>query len=173
MRKWIVSALLVLAGLFCLNLSAGDDGRNALTFPNPTGVLGTVTTDRSFDLTEPFFQSIGSNGRSCVSCHQPGDAWSIAPPQIQHRFEVTNGRDPLFRTNDGSNCANADVSSLDKARAAYSLLLNKGLIRIQLPIPANARYTVLSVDDPLRLRAHSGRNSPFIEGCCRRRTSGF
>ena len=33
-------------------------------------------------------------------------------------------------------------------RDAYSLLLNKGLIRIELPVPANAQFDVIAVDDP-------------------------
>ncbi len=161
MSKLLVSTLLIFAASFCLDLVADEKTSKTFVFPNPAGALGTFTTNGSLDLTGPFFQRLGTNGRSCGSCHQPGEAWSIAPPEIKQRFEVSSGRDPLFRTNDGSNCAEADVSSLNKARAAYSLLLNKGLIRVQLPIPANAEYTLLSIDDPYNCAPIPGQLSVY------------
>lgn len=148
MRRWITLSLPLLAVLFSLKLVADDDARTSLVFPDPTGLLGTITTNKSFDFNNAFFQSLGTNGRSCGSCHIAGDAWTIAPAHIQQRFYLSRGRDPLFRTNDGSNCAGADVSTFEKARSAYSLLLNKGLIRVQLPIPANAEYAVVATVDP-------------------------
>ena len=95
-----------------------------------------------------FFQDIGTNGRRCVTCHQASDAWTVTPPHIQQRFEATNGTDPIFRTNDGSGCPTQDVSTVDARRSAYSLLLNKGLIRIEQQVPANAEFTVLNNDNP-------------------------
>jgi len=40
------------------------------------------------------------------------------------------------------------VSTADARRVAYSMLLSKGLIRIGLPIPANAEFTLQAVSDP-------------------------
>ena len=116
---------------------------------NPFGVLRTITIDQNpLDLSNPFFQSIGTNGRSCVSCHVASSAWTITPDEIRDRFRDTEGLDPIFRTVDGSNSPNADVSSLRARRKAYSMLLTKGLIRIGLPIPAGAEFTLVAVDDP-------------------------
>ena len=56
--------------------------------------------------------------------------------------------DPIFRPNDGANCPTADVSTAGARRAAYSLLLDKGLIRVELPVPADAEFTVASVVNP-------------------------
>jgi cytochrome c peroxidase len=57
--------------------------------------------------------------------------------------------DPIFRTNDGSNCDHSvDTSTLAGRLAAYSLLLSRGLICIALPMPANAEFTVVSVQNP-------------------------
>ena len=65
------------------------------------------------------------------------------------RFLLTQGLDPIFRTNDGSNCDhNINTSTIDGRRAAYSLLLSRGLIRIALAVPANAEFTVVSVQNP-------------------------
>jgi cytochrome c peroxidase len=95
--------------------------------------------------TNPFFQDLGTNGRRCVTCHQPSDAFSVTPPHIRARFEATQGTDPIFRPVDGANCPTADVSTLEERREAYSLLLAKGLIRIGIAVPANADYQVVSV----------------------------
>ena len=95
-----------------------------------------------------FFQDLGTNGRRCVTCHQANDAWSVTPRHIRARFEATRGTDPIFRTNDGSGCPTQDVSTEHARRQAYSLLLDKGLIRIEQQVPANAEFTVLNNDNP-------------------------
>src|SRR5262249_2504247 len=59
-----------------------------------------------------------------------------------------DGTDPIFRTVDGSNSPAADVSTVEARRSAYSMLLNKGLIRIGIAIPANAEFDLVAVDDP-------------------------
>lgn len=124
---------------------------NGTFFPNPTGESETFSTINSgVDLTGPFFQSLGTNGngRFCASCHQPSDGMSIAAANVQQRFTLTHGLDPIFRTNDGSNCDhNIDVSTLAGRSAAYSLLRTRGLIRIAIPVPANADYQVVSVNN--------------------------
>jgi cytochrome c peroxidase len=100
------------------------------------------------DLSNPFFQSLGTNGRSCSSCHVAAAGWTITPEDVQNRFDATGGTDPIFRTNYGSNSPDADISSVAARRTAYSMLLSKGLIRIGLPIPRGAEFELLEVDDP-------------------------
>ncbi|HUD14208.1 MAG TPA: hypothetical protein VMQ56_11185 [Terracidiphilus sp.] len=74
---------------------------------------------------------------------------SIAAANVDLRFLLTQGTDPIFRTVDGSNCDHdIDVSTLQGKRAAYSLLLTRGLIRIPLAVPANANYQVTNVSNP-------------------------
>jgi cytochrome c peroxidase len=130
--------------------AGGESLPNLLPFPNGAGLLETYNAGGGpIDLTGPFFQSLGTNGRSCGSCHRPGQGWSISPAEVRVRFEVTQGRDPIFRTNDGSNCDhNIDTSTLDGRRKAYSLLINKGLIRVALQVPASAEFIVDRVANP-------------------------
>ena len=41
-------------------------------FTNPSGAARVVTVNgAAIDETNPFFQSLGTNGRACVHCHQP------------------------------------------------------------------------------------------------------
>jgi cytochrome c peroxidase len=119
-----------------------------LPFSNPTGVAATHSTTGKVDLTGPFFQSLGTNGRSCGSCHQPNDGWTITPAHVRARFDATDGTDPIFRTIDGSNSPVADVSTVDARRGAYSMLLTKGLIRVGIGIPSAAEFELAAVDDP-------------------------
>ena len=95
-----------------------------------------------------FFEDLGTNGRRCVTCHQANEAWSVTPGHIQARFEATRGTDPIFRANDGSGCPTQDVSTVHARREAYSLLLNKGLIRIEQNVPENAEFIVMENDNP-------------------------
>ena len=129
--------------------SATPDRARALTFPNASGVIGTVGIGEA-DAANPFFQELGTNGRTCATCHLPAQGWSITPAELRDRFERTDGLDPIFRTNDGSNCAAADVSTIRARRRAFSLLLQKGLIRIALDAPGRAEFDIVEVDDPYR-----------------------
>lgn len=117
---------------------------------NPSGMAATVSSAGRIDSRNPFFQSLGTNGRSCASCHVESEGWTITPRGVQARFRATAGNDPVFRPNDGANSPRADVSTPTARRKAYSMLLRKGLIRVGLPIPADAEFTLAKVDDPYR-----------------------
>jgi cytochrome c peroxidase len=138
------------AGTLGLTLAvrAGTFDPNLQDFPDPTGAVRTVSLTGSVDTTNPFFQSLGTNGRACVSCHQASDAWTVTPPHIQERFAATHGEDPIFRPVDGANCPSADVSTEQARELAYSMLLNKGLIRISLSVPVNAEFEITHITDP-------------------------
>ncbi len=49
------------------------------------------------DDNNAFFQDLGTNGRSCGTCHQADQAWTVTPERIRERFERTQGLDPIFR----------------------------------------------------------------------------
>ncbi|MGZ3426767.1 MAG: hypothetical protein ACXVCV_08975 [Polyangia bacterium] len=118
--------------------------------PSPSGRFQTYTASGSIDQTNPFFVNLGTNGRTCVTCHQAQDGWTIVPAHVQARFEATTpkGTDPIFRLNDGANSPLADVSTEAARRTAYSMLLSKGLIRVGIGIPARAEFELVFVDDP-------------------------
>lgn len=143
-----------LLGLLAISATGNADPPtflpNMLPFPNPTGRAATFSSVGKVDLTGPFFQSLGSNGRSCGSCHQPSDGWTITPAHVQARFDATDGTDPIFRTVDGSNSPDADVSTVEARRSAYSMLLTKGLIRVGIGIPVGeeVEFELAAMDDP-------------------------
>ena len=121
---------------------------NLLAFPDPAGVSRTFNGRGILDPANPFFQSLGTNGRSCVTCHAAEDGWTITPASVQRRFAASGGLEPLFRSNDGSNCSGADTSTLAARQSNFSLLLSRGLIRVELPVPAGAEFFIEAVDDP-------------------------
>ena len=128
---------------------------NNLPFENSSGVHATFSTSGSIDLRNEFFQNLGTNGRNCGTCHRAEEGWTITPAGVQARFNRTKGTDPIFRTNDGSNSPNADVSTFKARRAAYSMLLTKGLIRVGIGIPSDAEFELAAVDDPYEFASTS------------------
>lgn len=158
-RGMIGTALAAGAILLAFQTARGQQGPlvglfslipNGVFFPNPNGASQTYSTNGGgIDQTGPFFQSFGTNGRSCGSCHQPSDGMSVSATNVELRFLLTHGTDPIFRPVDGSNCNHdIDVSTLDGRYSAYSLLRTRGLIRIGIAVPANADYAVTSVQNP-------------------------
>jgi len=117
------------------------------TSPDPSGTVETFSQTQ-VDNSNPFFTQLGTNNRTCNSCHVASDGWSITPVNLQQRFQSTQGTDPVFRVVDGANCPSADVSTPSAATAAYSQLLNFGLIRMTVPVPANAEFSIIAISDP-------------------------
>ena len=76
-RRYLGGAALLGAGavaafVLASSASMADDGpAKALTFVNETGVLRTLYAREGFDRDNPFFQELGSTGRTCATCHRP------------------------------------------------------------------------------------------------------
>lgn len=152
-RRIATAGILVFAAAVVVSAGLGDPKGpaipNGALFPNPAGASRTYSTAGSIDLNSPFFQSLGTNGRSCGTCHVPSDGMSISAAHVQDRFDATLGLDPIFRTVDGSNCDHdIDVSTLAGRRAAYSLLRTRGVLRLSIAVPATADFDVVSVHNP-------------------------
>jgi cytochrome c peroxidase len=143
------SILIALAPIVSIaQTTANAQSGDPLTTPDASGWLRTFTTDGTIDRANAFFQSLGTNGRSCGSCHRQEDAWTVTPEHVRARFDASGGTDPIFRTNDGSNSPSADVSTVAKRRQAYSMLLRRGVIRVGIGIPAGAQFSLVAVADP-------------------------
>jgi hypothetical protein len=101
-----VRACVVVCSLLALGIAAkappNGNGPNLFGFADSTGIVRTFNVNGATDFDNEFFQSLGTNGRSCSSCHLPADGWTIVSAHVQARFEASDGEDPIFRTNDGS-----------------------------------------------------------------------
>lgn len=119
------------------------------TASDPSGAIGTFQPNgATFTNNNAFFQNLGTNGRTCFTCHQPQNGWTVSASGVAERFAASGGADPIFRLVDGATCPSDDVSTGAAKEAAYTLLIKKGLIRIGLPLPAGVQFAVTRVDDP-------------------------
>ena len=117
---------------------------------NPYGRLGTYLPGGPIETSgHAFFRPLGTNGRACVTCHQPPSGMSFSLRNVRARFRNTAGTDPIFAPVDGANCPDAVPAAYTSGapyggmkgkgrrslRDAYSLLLDRGLIRVAMPWP--------------------------------------
>ncbi len=119
---------------------------NLFPLPDPTGLVSTYNENGPIDQSNknPFFQSLGRNGRSCGTCHIAGDAFGLSTDSIRETFYRSHGNDPLFAAVDGANCPD----NTSREVAAHSLLLTNGLIRVGMQVPANAQFQIEAYRDP-------------------------
>jgi hypothetical protein len=138
----------------------------ATHYDDPSGQLRLVNKSGEVQTkNHPFFIALGSNGRACVTCHQPTTAMSLSLDLIRNRWADTNGKDPLFAPIDGSNCPDLPQDKQD----SHSLLLERGLIRIALPWPpvtpsgqrVKSDFQIDVVRDPTGCNKNSGSISVY------------
>jgi hypothetical protein len=140
---------------------SGEQFPAELHYANPQGEVGVISQAPVSTEGHPFFEPLGTNGRACVTCHQPANAMSLSVETIQKRWADTQGSDPLFAMVDGSNCPNLKPED----PAAHSLLLENGLFRIGMPWPPASgivpEISIEVVEDPTgcNLDATYGLNS--------------
>lgn len=137
-------------------LIAGDGGtlEASAEYPNAAGMMGVLNAAGPVATRgHPFFEAIGSNGRACVTCHQPAEAMSISATTIARRWQETDGKDPIFAALDGSNCPSLPQGE----RASHSLAIEHGLFRVVQPWPPSRpgrggavqpEFTIEVVRDP-------------------------
>jgi cytochrome c peroxidase len=117
---------------------------NLRPFPNPSGLSATYNESGNIDQSNAFFQDLGTNGRTCASCHRLDQALSLSSTGVQAIYRQSHGKDPLFAAVDGANCPTDDV----RQRSSHSLLLSRGLIRVGLHLPSNREFSISAVHDP-------------------------
>jgi cytochrome c peroxidase len=146
-RLAVVLAFAVMLVVLVYRPAWADDGdSDALQVTlDRAGALTSVSTD-AFDTgeTNGFFANLGTNGRTCGTCHVESDAWTFTPSHAQSLAP----NDPLFTPNDGSDCPPTSPSQSPN-RSLSSEVLGYGLIRIQLGIPATgADFSLASATNP-------------------------
>jgi cytochrome c peroxidase len=101
-----------------------------------------------------FFRAFpGGNGRSCATCHNPRDGFSLSPATVEARWRRLqrarrinpSADDPLFRSID------ADDGNQD-----FTLLRTRALIKVRVPLPDRVRLT----DDPTATHVTLSRAVP-------------
>jgi cytochrome c peroxidase len=140
---------------------------NNQLMPNPGGEATTFSTKGSVNLTGEYFKAQGKNGQSCASCHIPEEAWSITPGTLQRLFDETKGTHSVFNPLDADNPDAADFTTVEGRRAAYSMLLKRGVFRRGGAPRPDAEWELIAVEDPhgyanLNRLVHWRRSMPTI-----------
>lgn len=159
MRGCIFGAAIVLVSIAGCSDVTDEDDDGALNEATDTAALSfergrnegggeSVHASGSIDRSNPFFADLGTNGRTCESCHDARAGWTMSASLAQKLFRESDGLHPLFRPHDGANNPNADVSTERARRSAYSMMLTRAVTRFTRTIPATAEFTVEAVDDP-------------------------
>ncbi|HEY3928279.1 MAG TPA: hypothetical protein VGL89_07890 [Candidatus Koribacter sp.] len=119
--------------------------RNLQPYLDATGFVVTYNANGNIDTSSEFFQSLGTNGRSCATCHVVGQAMSFSATSARQRFAETRGRDPLFAPVDGANCPTAKTGDA----LGHSMILGSGVIRVSIAAPTGSpEFAVQAAYDP-------------------------
>ena len=155
----VVVVMAVLAG--CAGADSGDDFEDG-----PEGVAQLADTeDPIVTLGRELFSdgTLGTNGRSCATCHVLNEHTQLSPANAQSRFDPANPlSDPLFRAID------ADNPSAPPGSLTFDLL-KQGLVRIPFGLPANVDLldgdgnVVTPVPRPPTVRVPVWHSVPTIE----------
>jgi cytochrome c peroxidase len=122
-----------------------------LSAVNSAGFAETVHTSGAIDRSNPFFQPLGTNPRTCETCHSSAQGWTLTSSAATVSFLQSQGLAPLFELQDAGSRPDADISTLDARRATFgSTTVQRGLIRFNRTINnnPNAEFTVTEVVDP-------------------------
>ena len=152
--RLIVPAVFWLAGCSAVTSTTAPLGSTTPTaaptipslqqYADPSGTVATYIAAGSIDESNHFFEPLGSNGRTCATCHQFGQGMSIRAASAAALFSSSAGTDPLFAAIDGANCPTAATGDA----SAHSLMISKGLVRIAVTLPAAAEFKMIVVSDP-------------------------
>jgi cytochrome c peroxidase len=85
---------------------------------------------------------LGGNGRACSDCHIPSEGFQLSPATAKARFEAMQAKraqgkaadDPLFLPVDADDFRENGDNASD-----FSNLVENGLIRVTMPLPANVK----------------------------------
>ena len=150
LRTLAAASLLLSQGVMAQWWDPGEDRPLPayVEYANEQGRVGLLNASGEINTDgHPFFEPLGTNGRACVSCHQPADGMSLSLKSIRERWEVTLGKDPIFAMVDGANCPNLAPAAAE----SHSLLLERGLFRVALPWPpvgVEPEFSIEVVRDP-------------------------
>ncbi|HTE52597.1 MAG TPA: hypothetical protein VK698_17215 [Kofleriaceae bacterium] len=120
------------------DLDDGDectaDACDAATGPSHTPV-DTAFCRGKANFHDRTLAGLGGNGRACSDCHMDAERFQLSPSAARARFDamVSSGEDdPLFRPIDADDFRASGAAAHD-----YTNLIENGLVRVSIPLPAN------------------------------------
>ena len=96
-------------------------------------------------------KKLGGNSRACADCHMPSESFQLSPSAARARFDALqakrehreNADDPLFRPVDADDFRVNGENAKD-----FSNLVENGLIRVTMPLPANVKLIDPTIGQP-------------------------
>ena len=150
---WMVWMVWMIAGCVGEIDDAGDpvqsrtQGLGELFVDTTRNAIGRAETaaPTEIDLSDAnsFFRDFGTNQRTCGTCHVEDLGWTITPRFVRG----LTANDEIF-VFDGSDCLPGGVENPDPKQHSTQLR-DFANIRIDLPIPEGAEFTLASFTDPL------------------------
>jgi len=106
----------------------GATGHAAPNDPSPKNQGPGGPKRASYEVGEDVFfhETFGGNGRTCATCHDPRNEFTVSPELVRQRFEIDPGH-PLFRP----------IDSDDGRGNNYATLLDHALFRVTIPLHPN------------------------------------
>jgi cytochrome c peroxidase len=137
-----IAAGVCLVGTVLFSTSAGPviaQGNGAVTLDCDSQPCDSVARGRAA-FNDRNLRKLDGNGRACADCHVPSDSFQLSPAVARARFEALlakrarnkNADDPLFRAVDAD-----DFRVNGEDASDFSNLVDNGLVRVTMPLPAN------------------------------------
>ena len=150
MYKSRVPTIILLAVTFFIGLASVLPNSGFVQSPQGNGATHINCDEKPCDavargraaFNDRNLNQLNGNGRSCADCHMPDDNFQLSPASAKARFEALqakrqtdkNADDPLFRPIDADDFRINGDNAVD-----YSNLVENGLVRVTLPLPANVK----------------------------------
>ena len=151
MYKFKSCATALFALLILISVTAAVSPRTGFRQdPSPNAATQLNCNDRPCDavargraaFNDRNLKELGGNGRACSDCHMPSNSFQLSPAAARARFDAllaarahnSNADDPLFRPVDADDFRVNGESASD-----FSNLIENGLVRVTMPLPANVR----------------------------------
>ena len=116
---------------------------------NLSGVAETLHTSGAIDRTNPFFQALGTNPRTCETCHSSAEGWTVNNLTNAVLFLTSLGTNPLFNLVDNGTRPDADISTFSaRVNTFVDLSVGRAVTRFTRTVSPTAEFTLVAVDDP-------------------------
>ena len=120
----LLSASTLFAAMGCGLAADTDDPvtaseSNLLAARNDFGTAETFHVTGAVDMTNPFFQQLGTNPRTCATCHGSDQGWTMTSEANDQLFHDTGGLAPLFNLVDEGSRPDADISTEDARQQVF------------------------------------------------------
>ena len=114
---------------------------------NDYGVAETFHTSGTIDFTNPFFQPLGTNPRTCGTCHSPDQGWTMTAEANKKLFKDTDGLAPLFNLVDEGTRPDSDISTKKLRKEVFETTINLAVTRFTRNINTAAfQFNVVAAD---------------------------